>query len=284
LDPNTKRLWLTYGSYFGYIRLVELDPKTGKRLNPIEKPRNIAINSEASILIYHDGWYYLLVTHGSCCRGADSGYNIRVGRAKKVTGPFLDNMGVDMIQGGGKLFVGSSGRVVGPGHFGLFDVGDGVQRFSLHYESDLDRGGASVLDIRPLLWKDGWPVAGENPKLGTYQFESLRTGTSLELAVEGFPVGGRPVRNEARRRQVQGGNSRRARHWRVESSQAPANRSRHRMLPRFRRNGRQAILPFAWANYMCQAQQKWTIEPVANAGGYLGSAYFKSSFPAPNEH
>ena len=28
-------------------------------------------------------------------------------------------------------------------------------------------------------------------------------------------------------------------------------------------------------NYMCQAQQKWTIEPVADAGGYLGSPYFK---------
>ena len=128
-------------------------------------------------MIYHRGWYYLLVTHGSCCRGADSGYNIRVGRAKKVIGPFMDNMGVDMIQGGGKLFVGSSGRVIGPGHFGLFDLGDGVQRFSLHYEADLDRGGASVLDIRPLLWKDGWPIAGENLKEGTYQFESVRTGT-----------------------------------------------------------------------------------------------------------
>jgi arabinan endo-1,5-alpha-L-arabinosidase len=162
LDPTTQRLWLTYGSYFGYIRLVELDPKTGKRLNPAIKPVNIAINSEASIMIYHEGWYYLLVTHGSCCRGADSGYNIRIGRAKKVTGPFLDNMGVDMIQGGGKLFVTSAGRVIGPGHFGLFDLGDGVQRFSLHYEADLDKGGASVLEIRPLLWKDGWPVAGEN--------------------------------------------------------------------------------------------------------------------------
>ena len=81
-------------------------------------------------MIYHDGWYYLLATHGSCCRGADSGYNIRVGRAKKVTGPFLDHMGIDMIQGGGKLFVGSGGRVIGPGHFGLLDLGDGVQKFS----------------------------------------------------------------------------------------------------------------------------------------------------------
>ena len=159
LDPTDGRLWLVYGSYFGYIRLVELDPMTGKRLNPDDQPLNIAINGEASSMMYHDGWYYLLVTHGSCCRGTDSGYNIRVGRSRKVSGPFLDHMGIDMIKGGGKLFLGSSGRVVGPGHFGLLDLEDGVQKFSCHYEADLDRGGASVLDIRPLLWKDGWPVA-----------------------------------------------------------------------------------------------------------------------------
>ena len=273
LDPNTKRLWLTYGSYFGYIRLVELDSRTGMRLNPHEKPRNIAINGEASIMIYHDGWYYLLVTHGSCCRGADSGYNIRVGRAKKITGPFLDNIGVDMIQGGGKLFAGSSGRVIGPGHFGLFDLDDGVQRFSLHYEADLERGGASVLDIRPLLWKDGWPVAGENLKEGTYQIESLRTGTSLELAVEGFPVGGRPLR----RGPPPGGPG------------APAGASGggggifagiSRPIPIQEVSDVSTKWPAGnidvrMANYMCQAQQKWTIEPVAGAGGYLGSPYFK---------
>ena len=28
-------------------------------------------------------------------------------------------------------------------------------------------------------------------------------------------------------------------------------------------------------NYMCQAQEKWTITPVPNAGGYPGSPYFK---------
>ena len=47
-----------------------------------------------------------------------------------------------------------------------------------------------MLDIRPLLWKDGWPVAGENVKEGTYEIESVRTGTALELAVQGVPVGG----------------------------------------------------------------------------------------------
>jgi arabinan endo-1,5-alpha-L-arabinosidase len=63
LDPTGGGLWLTYGSYVGYIRLVELDPKTGKRLHPNDRPRNIAINGEASDMIYRDGWYYLLLTH-----------------------------------------------------------------------------------------------------------------------------------------------------------------------------------------------------------------------------
>src|ERR1043166_3310973 len=190
LDPTNGSLWLTYGSYFGYIRLVELDPKTGKRLHPDRKPIDIAINSEASVMIYHDGWYYLLVTHWSCCAGANSTYNIRMGRARKVTGPFVDNMGIDMLQGGGQLFVGSAGRHIGPGHFGLLDLGDGVEKFSCHYEADLDRGGISVLGIRPLLWRDGWPVAGENFKEGTYEIESVRTGTAVEMAVQGTPVGG----------------------------------------------------------------------------------------------
>ena len=162
LDPTDGRLWLTYGSYFGFIRLVELDPKSGKRLHADVPPVNLAVNCEASDMIYRDGWYYLLATHGSCCAGANSGYNIRMGRSRKVTGPFLDNIGIDMLQGGGKLFLGSEGKTVGPGHFGLLDLGEGVQKFSCHYESDFDRGGASVLDIRPLLWRDGWPVAGDH--------------------------------------------------------------------------------------------------------------------------
>jgi len=139
LDPTDGKLWLSYGSYYGFIRLVELDPKTGKRVNPNDKPKDLAVNCEASEMIYHDGWYYLLATHGSCCRGADSGYNIRCGRSRSVLGPYLDNMGVDMIQGGGKLVCGSGGRFVGAGHFGLLDCGEGVKKFSMHWEADLDR-------------------------------------------------------------------------------------------------------------------------------------------------
>jgi arabinan endo-1,5-alpha-L-arabinosidase len=252
------RLWLTYGSYFGYIRLVELNPKTGKRLDPRKPPLDIAINSEASIPIYHDGWYYLLVTHGSCCQGASSTYNIRVGRARKVTGPYLDNMGVNMLEGGGKLLAASRGRHVGPGHFGLLDLGQGMQKFSLHYEADLDRGGISVLDIRPLLWRDGWPVAGDNLVAGTYTIESARTGTVLELAVQGYPVGGYRQRRPP------------------EPRPGPEPAIPDQTAVDVAANW-PATTDVRLAPAMLQAQQKWAIAPVPGAGGTPGAPWFRIS-------
>ncbi|MEO5819533.1 MAG: family 43 glycosylhydrolase [Vicinamibacteraceae bacterium] len=259
-DPANGTLWLTYGSYFGYIRLVQLDPRTGTRLHPQQKPVDIAVNSEASIMIARDGWYYLLVTHGSCCAGAASSYNIRMGRARKVTGPFLDNMGIDMLQGGGKLFAAATGRNVGPGHFGLLALGDGVEKFSLHYEADLDRGGISVLDIRPLLWRDGWPVAGENLPAGTYQIESARTGTVLEMAVPGVPVGG------PRPRGAGGPGAATASPPPPIPSQEPSHVGGE---------WRSGVVDVRMGPHMLQAQQKWMISPAPNAGGHAGSPYFR---------
>jgi arabinan endo-1,5-alpha-L-arabinosidase len=256
LDPTDSRLWLTYGTYFGYIRLVELDPKTGKRVAGNE-PVNIAIDCEATDLIYRDGWYYLLGTHGTCCDGANSTYNIRVGRSKKVTGPFLDNMGMDMLKGGGKLVVAASGRFVGPGHFGLLDLGDGVQKFSCHYEADLDRGGRSVLDIRPLLWKDGWPVAGDNFKEGTYEIQSERSGYALELAVDFVRMAG------GGRGGPRGGGG------------GPVTSIPPQDLTQVSTNWPAGNIDIRIGDYLFRPQQKWTITPVAGVGGYPGSAWFK---------
>ena len=209
-----------------------------------------------------------------------------------------------MLQGGGKLVIGSGGRFIGPGHFGLLDLGEGVQKFSMHQEADLDRGGASVLDIRPLLWKDGWPVAGENMKEGTYEIESVRTGTALELAVEGMPVGGRrtgrggpgggaPVGPGGGRagqgapgdpNQTAGAG---ARGTQVGGTVAPSAGVGRGMfggtgspippqdVAEVSKNWPAGNIDIRMSNYMCQAQQKWTVTTVANAGGYLGSPYFK---------
>ncbi|PMZ83925.1 arabinan endo-1,5-alpha-L-arabinosidase, partial [Pseudomonas sp. FW306-2-11AD] len=86
------------------------------------------------------------------------------------------HMGVPLLKGGGKMVVAARGRRYGAGHFGLIDLGDGLEKFSKHYEADMDRSGRSVLAIEPLLWKDGWPVGGENLAAGTYEIESQRSG------------------------------------------------------------------------------------------------------------
>ena len=254
LDPTDGRLWLTYGTYFGFIRIIELNPETGKRV-PGNQPVNIAIDMEATAMMYREGWYYLLGTHGTCCDGANSTYNIRVARSRKVTGPFLDNMGVDTLKGGGKLVVAASGRFIGPGHFGLLDLGDGVQKFSCHYEADLDRGGRSVLDIRPLLWKDGWPVAGDNFQEGIYEIQSERSGYALELAVDFVRMPGGMRGFSPPRRSV---------------VPVPAQE-----LAQVSTNWPTGDIEIRIGDYMVRPHQVWTITPVANAGGYPGSPYFK---------
>ncbi len=287
LDPTDGRLWLSYGTYFGYIRLVELDPKTGKRVEG-NQPVNIAIDCEATCLMYRDGWYYLLGTHGTCCSGPNSTYNIRVGRSRKVTGPYLDNMGVDMIRGGGKLVATSGDRLIGAGHFGLLDLGDGVQKFSCHFEADLDRGGRSVLDIRPLLWRDGWPVGGENFKTGTFVIQSERSGNALELAVDTVPMpqarrggfgrggpggpGGAPggpgagsVANAPAPAAPRG----------PAPAPAPTGPVPLQEVETISKNWPAGNIDARLGEYIIRPHQKWTVTPVPDAGGYPGSPYFK---------
>jgi arabinan endo-1,5-alpha-L-arabinosidase len=254
LDPITGRLWLSYGTYFGYIRIVELDPQTGKRVAG-NKPVNVAIDMEATAMMYRDGWYYLLGTHGTCCDGANSTYNIRVGRSQNVTGPYTDNMGVELLKGGGKLVVAASGRFAGPGHFGLLDLGDGVQKFSCHYEADLDRSGRSVLDIRPLLWKDGWPVGGDNLVGGTYEIQSERSGFALELAVDSVRMPGG----------MRG----------FGPPSGPVTPVPAQELAQVQANWPAGTIDLRIGDFMSRPHQKWTITSVADAGGYPGSPYFK---------
>jgi arabinan endo-1,5-alpha-L-arabinosidase len=252
------RMWLSYGTFFGFVRLVELDPKTGKRVEGNE-PINIAIDCEGTGLIYNDGWYYLMGTHGTCCDGVNSTYNIVAGRSKKVTGPYLDAMGVDMLRGGGKMVVAANGHNVGPGHFGRIIVGDGVEKFSCHYEADLDRGGRSILDIRALLWKDGWPVAGEDFKGGTFEIQSERSGFALELAVDYVRMGGGRGGGFGGR----GGGG------------APAAPIPLQELSQVTNNWPAGNIEVRLCDYMSRPHQKWTVAPVAEAGGYIGGPWFK---------
>lgn len=155
-------LWLTFGSYWSGIKLIQLDPKTGKRIAPDSKMYSLAYNSsiEASYLCKHDNYYYLFVNWGSCCRGTNSTYNIRIGRSEKVTGPYLDKGDIDMLQGGGSMFLRTAnGPLFGPGHAGTLQA-EGKEWFTSDFEGDVRMGGSATLAIMPLRWKaSGWPEA-----------------------------------------------------------------------------------------------------------------------------
>lgn len=256
LDPTTGRLWVSYGTYFGTIRLIELDPTTGERVKG-NKEKDIAIDCEATDLIYRDGWYYLLGTHGTCCDGVNSTYNIVVGRSRNVEGPYLDNVGRDMFHGGGKMVIAAGDRVCGPGHFGRTVIDEGVEIMSCHYEADFERSGRSVLGIRPLLWKNGWPIAGDRFKEGTYEIESERRGYALELMVD-F------VRIQQDRQAF----------WRIDPNE-PTKPIADQTLAEVIGNWPKGEIPVHTSDYMFRPHQRWTVTAVPEKGGYLCNPYFK---------
>lgn len=207
--------WLSFGSYFSGIKLIALDSATGKpaaegsAVSPLaDRPHTPPNAIEASCVYYHAGFYYLFVAWDGCCAGARSTYNIRIGRSRTVTGPYLDKAGKDMSQGGGTLFLGSvgdngSGRPpddeVGPGHAGILADMDGAY-VSYHEEWARDRGGRTTLNINKLAWDgDGWPRLVLDP--GPYALVSAlathgvaeaaggATGTGAAVQT-GFPTGG----------------------------------------------------------------------------------------------
>ncbi len=255
IDPKTGRMWVTYGTYWGNIRQIEIDPNTGKRVaGNVEK--DVAIDCEATDMIYHDGYYYLLGTHGTCCDGVNSTYNIVTGRSTSPNGPFIDNVGRDMLAGGGKMVIAGGDRVVGPGHFGRTIIDEGVEIMSCHYEADFDQSGRSVLGIRPLIWKNGWPKAGDRFKAGVYEIESERRGYALELATD---------------------------FTRIEQKRAPwgqrdttkAKPIASQQLSDVIGKWPQGEIGIRCNDYMFHPNQRWMIAPAEGKGGYLGGPYYK---------
>lgn len=158
IDTNGT-MWMTFGSYWNGIYLVQLDPTTGKRISTGSPVTRLAYNSsiEGSFLYQRDGYYYLFVNWGTCCDGINSTYNIRVGRSTTVTGPYLDRNGVNMALGGGSTFLESTARFIGPGQAGIMND-NGTNWFTYHYY-DGNNGGTATLGLAQLNWSsDGWPV------------------------------------------------------------------------------------------------------------------------------
>ena len=156
-DPDGS-LWMVFGSFWSGIQLIELDAQTGLRHPERQEIRQLAWNEsiEAPALHKRGEFYYLFVNWGFCCRGLKSTYEMRVGRSKSITGPYLDAEGKDLATGGGTLFMKSEGEEVGPGHPAIAQK-DGEFRLFYHYYSR-KFDGHSVIGHKPLRWTpDHWP-------------------------------------------------------------------------------------------------------------------------------
>ncbi|NYI04948.1 arabinan endo-1,5-alpha-L-arabinosidase [Allostreptomyces psammosilenae] len=161
VDPQG-RWWLAFGSYWSGIRMIQLDPSTGKRLNSNSTLYHLATRPdspyavEGPTLIRRGNYYYLFASYDRCCAGTDSTYNIRVGRSTSPTGPFVDRNGTPMLQGGGTTVLASHGNIIGPGGQSVLQDSDG-DLLVYHYYDGADNGTAK-LGVNLLGWDSaGWP-------------------------------------------------------------------------------------------------------------------------------
>ncbi len=174
IDPNhvvdrDGRHWLSLGSFWSGIKLFELDPETGKLLKPAAKPVSLARRRapanapapvEAPFIVTRPDHYYLFVSYDYCCKGVNSTYYVVMGRAKKITGPYVGMDGSRLMDGEGTVFIREDpgrSRFRGPGHNGWLHDSDG-RDYVVYHAYDREADGKSVLRISPVVWRaDGWP-------------------------------------------------------------------------------------------------------------------------------
>ncbi len=186
IDPNyiedaTGKAWLSFGSFWGGIKMRALDAATGKvsasntklySLAARVKPDNPTPQKfdpehptlppdwqaiEAPFIVSHGGYYYLFVSFDLCCRGTRSTYRTMVGRSKSVTGPYVDKNGTPMQQGGGSQLLRPNQKWLGPGGESLLHLADDSDLIVFHAYDAIT--GRPALQISTVVWKKGWPVA-----------------------------------------------------------------------------------------------------------------------------
>ena len=124
---------------------------------------------EAPFIFRKGEYYYLFVSWDKCCRGKDSTYKMVVGRAKEITGPYLDRSGRDMAMGGGSLLLAGDQDWAGVGHNSAYTF-DGKDYLVFHAYENADNG-LQKLKIAEITWdENNWPVIDQ---------KVLRSFTSL---------------------------------------------------------------------------------------------------------
>lgn len=183
IDPyvfwDDSKLYMAWGSYGGLITIVELESdglslKGGleeqkeKKVAIAGYERNESKNYEATIILKRDGYYYLFLSTGTCCSGAESSYHVVVSRSESLFGPYVDSKGRGMFapSRGDYVVVPDLGGVMGPGHNALITDDNGDVWMIYHgYDTNGERPDWRVTFLDKLIWDEetGMPMV-ENRK------------------------------------------------------------------------------------------------------------------------
>jgi len=173
--------WMHYGSYFGGLHCVQLNPETGLTLNDGDQGHLTARrfdgkknNIEAPEIIYNPGLrkYFLFVSYDPLM----TTYNVRVGRSDKPEGPFTDFFGVDMREETDNFpiltypyqFRNHIGWA-GTAHCCVFTDKNG-QYYMAHQARLRPENHMMDLHVRDMYWTaDGWPVVSPQRYAATPQ-------------------------------------------------------------------------------------------------------------------
>ena len=188
-DVKTGEMYMVYGSFWGGCHVLKLDTKTGLAgeegigICVARRPLWMSGGIEGPYMIYNPDteYYYLFVSYGSL----KSDYNVRVGRSKSVTGPFVDFNGRDLTDLddadntiGFLNFCGyqwnEGTAYMAPGHNSVLKDDDGSWYLVSHIREKnfTPSPEPSTMQVRKIFWTpDGWPIVSAQPYAGEQEQE-----------------------------------------------------------------------------------------------------------------
>lgn len=172
LDPNILvdsdgSVWLTYGSYWTGIKQRQIDPLSGMLLGSNPTRYNLATRPgvphnpiEGASLVHRGNYYYLFVSVDYCCEQnpAAENYKQAVGRSASPHGPFVDEDGTPMLEGGGTVLLQGDGVWNAPGGGTAYidpESGDSLIIFHAH---NIQQANMPYQWLKTLAWENDWPV------------------------------------------------------------------------------------------------------------------------------
>lgn len=150
--------------YGTFVTQLTDDGKAVKNLSDIKKIAGE--DFEAPMIYKHDGYYWFFGSKGTCCDGANSSYNVRVGKASSVTGPYYGQGGADIVGlDRGTFGLQRAGIFVGTGHNSSIITDKLGQDWILYHAMDVRNAVIGGVNQRALMldkvnWDPatGWPV------------------------------------------------------------------------------------------------------------------------------